>query len=938
MSREDVSKKSIQIQDLTYRIKNLYLAGKTIELAFKGLATGVRQSIKGQQGFGKRLFCHNAFRKRLEEHASAQSITPRGIWSQGAWQKYGRSHGWSAHVRSLLARPDTRMASTTIGSTDKANLHHAPANDSSSTSAADQKSSEKMSPAGIGLSSENSHSNGTIHSIPAPGQLISHNGKDYMTVKEGLAYILVPPTAKDDGKPKRKPAKGEKNEEHLTNQSVFYNEIMQYNRDLSVLAIRAYGEDWLERQKLKAERKERDIKRGRERAEAKRVRREEEVQLKTQATTPDERPQQHHAPSNQEINQDRSNEVNRTTQPDVVDSTSTARNGTETASDAMPFDVATGSKRPRDSDEHDLEDSEARTKRSKIDDDTRPTTRTAAASSDSDAAKVIATDVSGLDESELLDEDLINVEESANDNRKQGAAPISLRQPHFKVLDALSATGLRALRYAHELPFVTSVVANDLSQKATEMIALNVDHNSLKAKITPVTGNAVAHMYQLAGQEHKGGPGKLYDVVDLDPYGTAVPFLDSAVQALCSGGLLCVTCTDTAVFMSNSYPEKAFSLYGGTSVKGQCAHEGGLRLMLHAIATTAARYGIAIEPLLSLSIDYYARVFVRLKRSPADVKFLMAKTMTLSHCDNGCHAIVPQWLGKSTAAKDKRGQQFWKHGYSQLSGGEFCEHCSFKTHVNGPMWGGPLHNPAFIERILSFLPAIDKSTYPTYERMEGMLTSALEELEIFSLKEKKSGNEASADETVDVAASSLIEPLPSEVRDLHPFYIFPSSLAKTLHCMAPSEGQIRGALRHAGFIAERTHAARGGIKTDAPYSAVWHIMREWVRQKAPIKEGSLKENMAGWKIMYGSKNNPLTAETTVPEADVIKDAGAQQNGDVVALHKPALEHSEPVGLPTTGHHTFPVAFDEELGKDRGKKVKRFQLNPRANWGPMVRAK
>jgi tRNA G26 N,N-dimethylase Trm1 len=31
---------------------------------------------------------------------------------------------------------------------------------------------------------------------------------------------------------------------------------------------------------------------------------------------------------------------------------------------------------------------------------------------------------------------------------------------------------------------------------------------------------------------------------DLDPYGTASPFLDAAVQAAKDGGLLCVTCTD----------------------------------------------------------------------------------------------------------------------------------------------------------------------------------------------------------------------------------------------------------------------------------------------------------------------------------------------------------------------------------------------------------
>ena len=80
-----------------------------------------------------------------------------------------------------------------------------------------------------------------------------------------------------------------------------------------------------------------------------------------------------------------------------------------------------------------------------------------------------------------------------------------------------------------------------------------------------------------------------FDVIDLDPYGTAAPFLDSAVQALQDGGLLCVTCTDAGVFASNGYPEKTYALYGGLPLKGAFSHEGGLRLILHAVATSAAQ-------------------------------------------------------------------------------------------------------------------------------------------------------------------------------------------------------------------------------------------------------------------------------------------------------------------------------------------------------------
>ena len=52
---------------------------------------------------------------------------------------------------------------------------------------------------------------------------------------------------------------------------------------------------------------------------------------------------------------------------------------------------------------------------------------------------------------------------------------------------------------------------------------------------------------------HRSSP---VDVVDLDPYGTAAPFIDGAVQAIRDGGLLCVTCTDLAVLATVNYPEK----------------------------------------------------------------------------------------------------------------------------------------------------------------------------------------------------------------------------------------------------------------------------------------------------------------------------------------------------------------------------------------------
>lgn len=66
--------------------------------------------------------------------------------------------------------------------------------------------------------------------------------------------------------------------------------------------------------------------------------------------------------------------------------------------------------------------------------------------------------------------------------------------------------------------------------------------------------------------------GQRFHAVDLDPYGCPSHFLDSAVQSVCIGGLLMVTCTDMAVLCGNS-PETCYTKYGAVSLKNVACHE-----------------------------------------------------------------------------------------------------------------------------------------------------------------------------------------------------------------------------------------------------------------------------------------------------------------------------------------------------------------------------
>ncbi|KAJ6262913.1 hypothetical protein Dda_1471 [Drechslerella dactyloides] len=546
------------------------------------------------------------------------------------------------------------------------------------------------------------------------------------------------------------------------------------------------------------------------------------------------------------------------------------------------------------------------------------------------------------------------------------AATTAVPRPRFAVLDALSATGLRALRYAKEIPFVTHITANDMSHDAVESITRNIAFNAVSHLVTASLDNAVGHMYRTAYPPYTPAPtpenptrmkssaAEKYHVIDLDPYGSAAPFIDAALQALEDGGLLSVTCTDAAIFASTSYPEKTFATYGGLPPKGDFSHESGLRMVLMSIATAAARYGLHIEPLLSLSIDYYCRVFVRVRRSPENVKKLASRCMMVVNCDSGCGAWKAQEMGTMRERANKKegagGHAGYKYGVAQAVESGVCEFCGYKMHVAGPMWSDPIHSAGFINHLLSnVLGGEIVRGYGTYGRILGMLKLALGELapettptptttaatttattattatattnttkdkakdELDSATpapgqappQSTEGSDESAkqmpttkrkqmqrNKDTRTATNTTISAKRNPTADPLALFVMPTQLARVLHCEAPSLAALRGALLTLGYHVTKSHCRAGSIKTDAPWSAIWRIMRAWVKTH-PVKPGSVTSTMPGHRILHG--------------------------------------HDE--------ENVDDIVFDEALGRDRDKAKGEvnYQLNPNAYWGPMAKA-
>lgn len=204
------------------------------------------------------------------------------------------------------------------------------------------------------------------------------------------------------------------------------------------------------------------------------------------------------------------------------------------------------------------------------------------------------------------------------------------------------------------------IIANDLSLSAVKNIQANVLLNDAKDLVETNRGEASLAMHQLRSMRVQ------VDAIDLDPYGCAGPFLDSAVQTVRPGGLLLVTATDMAVLAGNS-PETCHAKYGSVPLRGKFCHEMALRILLRAIEARANVYGRYIEPLLSVSVDFYVRVFVRVCYGPKQCKSTTSK-LALVHVCSGCASWSLQPLGevrKQLPVKNSRPKQSFDEAHEE---------------------------------------------------------------------------------------------------------------------------------------------------------------------------------------------------------------------------------------------------------------------------------
>ena len=274
----------------------------------------------------------------------------------------------------------------------------------------------------------------------------------------------------------------------------------------------------------------------------------------------------------------------------------------------------------------------------------------------------------------------------------------------------------------------------------------------------------------------------------------AYALLDSAVTSVKEGGLLLVTATDMAVLCGNN-AEVAWAKYQSYPLRAKYCHEMAVRTLLAAVENAAIKHRRHIVPVISLSIDFYIRVFVRVYTSPLQMKQTPSKLSYVFQCV-GCDAHELQAVGRQ---QTKGNVTKYQPGVGPVVP-QRCSSCGWHYNMGGPIWSDPIHDKTWVTNVKSELER-NKDAYPGYGKVHALLTMASEEL--------------------------LDVPLHY---DLH-------AMGGTLKATPPSFWLFKSAVMNAGYRVSGSHSNPLAIKTDAPVDVLWDILRCWVKEH-PVKPQS----------------------------------------------------------------------------------------------------
>ena len=324
------------------------------------------------------------------------------------------------------------------------------------------------------------------------------------------------------------------------------------------------------------------------------------------------------------------------------------------------------------------------------------------------------------------------------------------------ICDLFGGSGIRGIRYKNEITGVGRVAINDISETANEFEHHNIRLNNLE--------DVEVHQHD-ASMFLRMNRGK-FDVIDIDPFGTPSPFLDSAGYCARKDSLLCVTATDTSA-LCGTYPEPCIRKYNSKPYKSEYCHETGIRILAGFVALTLAKYKKYIEVKMSHSTEHYMRLYIEVKKGSKNSDESLKNMGYISHCKNCLHRQTNNGIA---SALD-----------------EYCPVCGEKLIHAGPLWLGEIQDSEFIQKM------IDETEH------------------------KKINSEK---EALKLLNSCLIESdAPATFYDVH-------TLCKLLKISAPKLDLVFESILNEGYSAVKTHYNPLGIKTNASIEKIMDFIKK----------------------------------------------------------------------------------------------------------------
>jgi tRNA (guanine26-N2/guanine27-N2)-dimethyltransferase len=317
------------------------------------------------------------------------------------------------------------------------------------------------------------------------------------------------------------------------------------------------------------------------------------------------------------------------------------------------------------------------------------------------------------------------------------------------VCEPLAGSGVRGVRFAAEVKGVKNVVMGDINEKAVQLAKHNVQRNGLSDRVV------VKHEEANLLLSRYSAPRRRFDSIDIDPFGSPAPYIDSGIRALRNEGLIALTATDMAA-LCGVHPKACIRKYGGKPLRTEYCHELAVRILAGSLAKAAAKYSIGVDPLFCHSVDHYARIYATIKYGAKKADDSIKNLGYILHCFKCLHRETAKGLFVERTEK--------------------CRECSSKIDAAGPLWLGKIFDKQFCELIEK---EAKRMALKQGARIQKILTLARDEADA---------------------------PITYHVLD---------KICDRLTIPVPPVKKIVETLRKRGFQASLTHFNSRGIRTDA---------------------------------------------------------------------------------------------------------------------------